>query len=218
MQTDRILNFLTELKKNNHKTWFEENKEEFRKSYQDFSEFTEVLIAGIENFDPTLKGVRAKDCIFRIYKDTRFSKDKTPYKTNFGAFMKGGGKKTSSAGYYLHLEPEKSFIAAGVYQPPAPELWKIRTAIAEKPEILQKILLEKKLKTEFGELEGERVKTAPKGFSKEHPAIELLRFKSYILMKEISSDELKVKNASVNLLKSYEIAKDFNFYFNRILV
>ena len=118
---EQVLTFLRELARNNNRDWFNANKNLYQGSLDHFRGLTGELIRGIASFDPSLGNLEAKDSIFRIYKDVRFSKDKSPYKTHFGCWMTKGGRKSTDAGYYFHLEPEKTFLAAGVWMPPAVE-------------------------------------------------------------------------------------------------
>ena len=125
----QIFSFLSDLDRNNTRDWFNENKNRYQEALEQFRELASGMIAGISTFDPTLDGIDAKQSIFRIYKDVRFSKDKSPYKTHMGCWMTKGGRKSSDAGYYFHLEPGKSFAAAGVWMPPADQLKLIREEI-----------------------------------------------------------------------------------------
>ncbi|MEZ5306428.1 MAG: DUF2461 domain-containing protein [Pyrinomonadaceae bacterium] len=185
----KTLDFLKKLKKNNNRDWFLANKKLYDAAREEFAFEVDSLIGGIARFDPEMLGTVAGDCMFRIYRDVRFSKDKSPYKTAFGAYMGPGGRKSSVPGYYLHVSPGESFIAGGAYQPAPEALMKIRNAIAEDTTGFRKILNAKKFRETFGDLEGEQLKTAPKGFPKDHPAIDLLKFKSFIVVRKFKSDK-----------------------------
>ena len=137
----QIFEFLTDLNQNNTREWFTENKDRYQEALEQFRELASSMIAGITSFDPSLDGIDAKQSIFRIYKDVRFSKDKSPYKTHFGCWMTKGGRKSTDAGYYFHLEPGKSFAAAGVWMPPAQQLKLIREEILYKPEAYLEIVI-----------------------------------------------------------------------------
>lgn len=178
-----LLDFLSKLKKNNNREWFEANKEQFLKSKEDLEIFTDKLIHHINKFDkkidPNLKG---KDCLFRIYKDVRFSKDKTPYKTNMGANISPGGRKSSIPGYYLHIEPGNCFLAGGYYMPDAENLNAIRQEIDYNKSEFLKIMNNKAFKSYFNGLdEIDVLKTVPKGYSKDHELIEVLKHKHFIV-------------------------------------
>lgn len=185
------IRFLVDLESNNNRDWFTENKPRFVEAVADFTGYLDELIAEISTFDESLSGVKAKDCIFRIYRDVRFSKDKSPYKPHFSAYVAGGGRKTMNSGYYVHLDPFQSFIAGGKYMPDAEELTKIRTNIVEKLAEFQNILNESNFKKAFGEMSKEyALKTAPKGFPKNHEAIELLKLKSFTVSRKCSEKEI----------------------------
>jgi len=190
------IGFLAKLKENNSREWFAANRPAYLKAKENFELFIDELIVRITEFDPILKGLEAKNCIFRINRDTRFSNDKSPYKTNMGAFIVRGGKKNGDryAGYYIHLEPGSSMIAGGAYMPPAPWLNAIREKVAGEGQMLNSIINEKNFVKFYKSLEGEKVKTAPKGYSRDHQYIELLKHKSYIVMRNISDKEITDRN------------------------
>ena len=180
----KVIKFLKKLEKNNNRDWFQANKPEYEEAREEFLEFVTKLIEGIGKFDPEIIGVNPKKAVFRIYRDVRFSKDKSPYKTNFGASISPGQTKMSSAGYYIHVEPVGSMLAGGKYMPESKELLAIRNAIVEKPKEFLKIEKAKKFKEYFGEIHGDKLKTAPKGFPKDHDMINHLRLKSFIAYHE----------------------------------
>ena len=186
------LTFLSNLKLNNDRDWFARNRKAYDEARNNFEVFVQAIIDEIVKFDPIYKGLEAKSCVFRINRDTRFAHDKSIYKTNFGAFMVRGGKKNGDRfpGYYLHVEPAGSFIAGGAYMPPAPWLKAIREKIDSHAGELIRIISSKEFGKYFEGLEGEKVKTAPKGYSRDHPHIELLKFKSLIVERQISDREL----------------------------
>jgi uncharacterized protein (TIGR02453 family) len=174
------ISFLKGLEDNNNRDWLQANKKEFEAAKANFAEFVGELIVGISNFDPEVSGLAPDACIFRIYRDIRFSKDKSPYKTHFGAYISPGGRKINAPGYYIHIQPGgQSFLAAGKHMPEPKELLAIRQAVAGKTGEFLKIVENKKFLELFGELHGEKLKTAPKGFEKDHPAVEYLKFKSF---------------------------------------
>lgn len=183
------LTFLQGLEDNNNRDWLQAHKKEFEKAKANFAEFVGELIVGISNFDPEVSGLAPDACIFRIYRDIRFSKDKSPYKTHFGAYISPGGRKTNSPGYYTHVQPGgQSFLAGGKHMPEPKELLAIRQAIAEDTEGFLKIINDKAFKELYGEMDGEKLKTPPKGFSKDHPALEYLKFKSFAFSHELKKD------------------------------
>lgn len=191
MLQQNTLDFLADLRENNTREWFEANRKRYEAAKKDIEQGVNQLIAGVAAFDPNIVGLEAKAVMFRIFKDVRFSKDKSPYKTNLGAWIAGGGKNSMFAGYYLHVEPDgKSFLAGGSYMPPANVLKAIREAIDYDHEGLQEILDEKAFKKNFGTLGGEVLKTTPKGYEKDHPAIDLLRHKSFVVTHAASDKEI----------------------------
>ena len=205
---EAIFNFLQALQKHNNREWFQAHKVEFMQAQELFTELIEGLLAKVAAFDPQLKNLTAKDCIFRIYKDVRFSKDKHPYKTHFGASLSPGGKKTAVAGYYLHLDPGNSFFGGGLYQPDKDTLHRLRLAIQQSPGELLHILQDRHFKQYFGDLDQtEMLKTAPRGFDKNDPHIDLLRHKHFIataplLSEAVLSDEKTLSNYVVNGYKA----------------
>lgn len=190
MAFQSIFRFLQQLSENNNRDWFQSHKPEFLQAKESFQIITEILIKEIGKFDPEINSLQAKDCIFRIYRDVRFSKDKSPYKTNFGAFMVLGGKKSGKAGYYMHFDPQGSFLAGGIYMPPSDQLKKLRNYIFEHANELKEIINQPDFKRKFGEISGEKLKNPPRGFPADFPDIELLKFKSYIVIKEYSEKRL----------------------------
>lgn len=182
----RIYGFLTNLKHNNSKEWFHAHKTEFIEAQAIFVDFLAKILEKIAVFDPDIKGLTPKNCIYRIYKDVRFSKDKSPYKLNFGANIVPGGKKTQTAGYYIHIEPSGSFIGGGIYQPEPKVLYQLRENIQKNPQKLLKILHQTEFKKIFKDFEPlNRLKTAPKGFDKNDPNIEILKNKHFVVIQKL---------------------------------
>lgn len=144
MLQQNTLTFLSNLKKNNHKDWFEKNRNHYEDAKNNFLAFVTEVIALVEKIDPSIVGLEAKKCVFRINRDVRFSKDKSPYKTNMGASISKGGKKIQCAGYYFHLEPNNTFIAGGLWMPPAEQLQKLRQEIDYNFDEFKKIITKKK--------------------------------------------------------------------------
>jgi uncharacterized protein (TIGR02453 family) len=186
------ITFLKNLGKNNNREWLQGHKADFEKAKEDFEGLVGDFIGRIAKFDPEVGGLLPETCIFRIYRDVRFSKDKSPYKPNFGAYISPGGRKSPAPGYYFHLEPGHSFLAAGKHNPDPAELLKIRKAIAGDTDGFVKIVNSKSFKKCFGELRGETLKTTPKGFPADHKAIEFLKLKSFMAAIEIPDDKFLV--------------------------
>ena len=204
----KTLSFLTALKKNNNKPWFDSHKEQYLSAKENVEEFIGDLLPELCRFDPALKDLKAKDCIFRIYRDVRFAKDKRPYKTNMGASISAGGKKSSGPGYYLHIEPGKAFLAGGIWMPEGDQLRKIRQEIDYNTKEIKKILADKTFKKYYGGFdESYKLKTTPKGYAKDHPEIELLKLTSYIVYHEYNNKEILSKNFAKEIAKGAKIMK-----------
>ena len=183
------LKFLKDLAANNNREWFQANKSAFDSAQNNLTAFTGYLIAEIGKLDDAVAAVDPKSCVFRIYRDVRFSKDKSPYKTNLGAYISPGGRKSMQPGYYFHLQPGQSFIAGGKHIPDGPETLKIRNAIAEKTDEFLKIVEKKSFRDQFGEMRGDRLKSSPKGFDADHKAVEYLKLKEFMAFAELHDDK-----------------------------
>ena len=183
------LKFLAELAVNNNRDWFQANKKSFDAAQANLVEFSGFLIGEIGKFDDAVVGIDPLSCVFRIYRDVRFSKDKSPYKTNLGAYISPGGRKSMQPGYYFHVQPGQSFIAGGKHVPDGPETLKIRNAIAANPDGFLKIVEKKSFRESFGEMRGDRLKSAPKGFAADHPAVEYLKLKEFMAFTELHDDK-----------------------------
>ncbi|MGB4291861.1 MAG: DUF2461 domain-containing protein [Bacteroidales bacterium] len=214
------IEFLKALASNNNRDWFEANRSNYETAKKNFEVFVQAFIDRITEFEPVLKGLESKSCIFRINRDIRFSNDKSPYKTNFGALIIRGGRKNIHrfAGYYIHLEPGEYMIAGGAYLPPAEWLTAIREKIAEQPEEFLKIIEDKDFKKYFGELDDEKLKSAPRGFDPDHPYIELLKFKSYTVVNYISEKKVLSPDYLDYVVKVAKVLKPFNDFFNKCAI
>ncbi len=206
--------FLKELSVNNNKEWFNDNKEKYQLAKEEFEAYINELITLITAIDPKIGHPHAKDCIFRIYRDVRFSKNKLPYKNNFGAYIAHGGRKSPYAGYYLHIEPDNSFFGGGLYCPQPSALKFVRESIIENADEYKQIINEKTFKKTFHEIWGDKVKTAPKGFSKNDPNIDLIRPKSYVLMSSLTDEEILAPKLEKHIIKVVKIMKPFNDFIN----
>lgn len=213
----QILNFLSDLEQNNNREWFNENRKSYETAKKTFTAFTELLINEIRAIDPEVPLLDPKKCIFRIFRDVRFSADKSPYKTNFGAYMSKGGRKSPYAGYYFHIQPGNCFIGGGCYMPQSPDLKKIREAIYQSPDEYLEIINAPDFKETFGEVHGEELKTAPKGFDKDWEHIALIRKKSYVGMKEFDCDALGSDKLLDMCRNTYKTLYPLNRFLNDIL-
>lgn len=206
------IKFLTDLARNNDRAWFAENRQRYESARDNFSSFVQAVLDKIVGFDPIFKGLEAKNCIFRINRDTRFSHDKSVYKTNFGAFMVRGGKKNGDKypGYYLHIEPGQSFVAGGAYIPPAPWLNTIRENIADSGDLLLKIIDSPEYRKWFSGLEGEKLKVPPRGFAKDHPYIELIKMKSFLAEKSFPDKQVVSPDFFEDVTGAFRAMKPLN--------
>ena len=210
-----ILIFLKRLKRNNNKPWFDKHRDEYLAAKEIFKETVRSLILEISAFDPSITGLVPGDCIFRINRDIRFSNDKRPYKENFGAYMSQGGKKSIKAGYYFHLQPDnESFCGGGIYLPSPETLKKIRQEIDYNPDPLVSFMKRKNFKQYFGELVGDQLKRIPQGYTEEHPQADILKFKSYIVLRELSDAEIISGKIINEVVKTFKAQKPFNDYLN----
>jgi uncharacterized protein (TIGR02453 family) len=186
------LDFISDLTQNNNRDWFNAHKKRYEEALGIFRGFAGELLAGITVFDPTIGNLEPKDTIFRIYRDVRFSKDKLPYKTQFGCWMAKGGRKSTDAGYYFHLEPGKSFMAAGVWMPPREQLNLIRLEILYNPEPYLKLINAPQLKSRYerGGRE-DMLKKGPAGFPQDFAHMEELKYKHYIWSRSYTDQEVQ---------------------------
>lgn len=189
--TDIVLSFLNELERNNNREWFQTNKSWYEEAKLEVEKLVNTLIPGITRLDPAVKVTSAKECMFRIFRDVRFSRDKLPYKINFGAWITGSGRKGSGPGYYIHIQPGESFLAAGVYMPDPETLKKIRKEIYYNIDEFKQILGDKELRNySKGMNETDRLKKAPKDFPADFPEIDLLKNRHYTVSCEIQDKQL----------------------------
>ncbi|EAY28599.1 DUF2461 domain-containing protein [Microscilla marina] len=215
MNTQNILRFLADLAQNNTREWMQDNKKVYQQAKKDFEEFTSEVIEEIATFDPNITGLTAKDCLFRLHRDVRFSKDKSPYKLNFGASITKGGRKSHWAGYYLQIQPGgESFMAGGCYMPASENLAKIRQEIDYNAEEFRKLLAADGFKKYFGTLSGEQVKTSPKGYKKDNPNIDLLRHKSFTMWHKVTDKQVLSKNYKTLIVHAFEAMKPVNDFLN----
>ncbi|PZU83613.1 MAG: TIGR02453 family protein [Chryseobacterium sp.] len=211
------LNFLSTLEINNNREWFNENKHLYLSAKENVENVVNEIISGVSEFDNSLERLEAKNCIFRIYKDTRFSKDKTPYKTNIGASLVEKGPKTlNHAGYYIHLEPGKSFLAGGVYMTEPKNLKAIRERISAEGDEFLKILNKKTFKDNL-ELRGDKLVKVPQGFDKENPMGDYLKFKQFTVFHPLSNEDVLDKNFVKNTVNIFEKIYPFNSFLNEAI-
>ena len=220
MLQSTTLRFLKDLKKNNNKTWFDAHRRQYEEAKKDFESFIQIVIDKHGTKDEHIKESVAKNCIFRINRDIRFSKDKSPYKSNFGASISRGGKKSVFAGYYFHLEPGDSFAGGGIWMPMPPEMKKIRQEIDYCYDEFKKIIGSKKFKSVYTDLYKEddmSLSKVPQGFEKDHPGSGYLKLKSWIAMKKIKDTELTSKDLVKITLDAFSTLQPLVQFINRTL-
>jgi uncharacterized protein (TIGR02453 family) len=212
MDFQAALRFLDKLSKNNDRDWFERNKHQYLRVKEDFDTFVAEVLTEFSKFDGTLGSLNPKKLAFRIYRDVRFSKDKRPYKNNLSAGFSPNGKMAQEPGYYLQIERGgKSFIAGGLYLPEAAQLANVRQEIDYNTEKFLKIINDKKFKKLFGTLEDtDKLKFAPKGYDRDHPYIDLLKNKSFIVSHIFSDKEVKDRNFLKQVVASAKAIKPLN--------
>jgi uncharacterized protein (TIGR02453 family) len=184
------LGFLKDLSANNQRDWFQANKKTYDQSRAEIIQLCTDVILQLSSHDPDVAEINPTKAIYRIYRDTRFSANKTPYKNNLGFWLSPGNKKEAIAGYYVHIQPSESFVAAGIYMPQSPELNAIRQEINFNFSELRKILEEKSFLSTWGDLMDDQLKSMPRGFEKDHPAADLLKYKSFVVSKRFSDKEV----------------------------
>ena len=216
MDMKELVSFLTKLKKNNTKEWFDKNRKDYELLSNDWIGFVKELIDRSVAFDSNLKGLEAKACIFRINRDVRFSADKSPYKTNFGASINKGGKKSDTAGYYIHIEPGNSFLAGGVYDPTPERLAAIRQEIDYNFPAFKKIISSKAYSKYFDGLSGgDKLSRPPKGYEADNPAIEYLKLKHLIMFHPIEAKVVTGKDLGKYALDGFKAMKPMVDFLNQ---
>jgi uncharacterized protein (TIGR02453 family) len=210
------LDFLKELEANNNREWFTEHKKRYEKNLSDIILFADALLAKMNEHD-VLETPSGKKSLFRIYRDVRFSKDKSPYKTHWsGSFTRA--TQLRRGGYYFHIQPgNQSFIGGGFWNPNKEDLQRIREEIAADPTEMQDILADTDFIKTFGSLQGEQLKTAPKGFDKEHPAIDLLRYKQFIFGRNFTDKEVMQSNFLDQVNQTFKTMRPFFDYMSDVL-
>ena len=210
------LQFLTDLKKNNTKEWFDANRKRYEAAKESIQNVTGELIKSIGIYDEDIAQLQVKECTFRINRDVRFSKNKAPYKTNISAIFSKGGKKADTAGFYVHIEPGGAFVAAGYWNPEPKKLASVRQEIDYNLDEWKKILSAKKFKETFAEglSKEDTLQRPPKGYDEENPAIEFLKLKSFIVTKKLTDADLMDKNFEKKIVTIFTAVKPFLDFLN----
>ncbi len=205
------LNFLSDLKQNNTREWFNENKKRYDDARKNYISFLDEMVKKMQDFEPVAYGQQGKDLVFRIYRDVRFSSDKRPYKDHFGAYVAEGGRKSIFPGYYLHLAGDNSsFVAGGLWMPPAEQLKAVRQEIDYSLDEFESILQKPSFKNRFGSITGEQLKTTPKGYDKDNPAIAYLRHKSWNAIMPLDDKTVLNPDFMDVVLEAFKAVKPLN--------
>jgi uncharacterized protein (TIGR02453 family) len=211
MISKSTLDFLSQLQQNNNRDWFQDNKKQFDKHQEEIKSFFQEINAEFATQDSI-----EKMQMHRIYRDVRFSKDKTPYKNNFSVSF-DRTKPYLRGGYYLHIQPGASFVGGGFWEPNAADLKRIRKEFELDDTTIRSILSEENFIKTFGTLQGAELKTAPKDFDKEHPAIDLIRKKQFIVYRRFSDAEVLDKNFKAEILHAFSAMRPFFDYMSDVL-
>ncbi len=214
----KVISFLEILQKNNNREWFHANKNQYDEAKTIFETFVNAFIHELAKSDETIRYVEAKDCIFRIFRDVRFGKDKSPYKTNMGAWITQAGRKSSGPGYYIHIQPGESFLSGGVYMPETNQLKKIRQEIFYNSAEFKAIMANKGFRKYFnGISDMDKQKLPPRDFPKDFPDIDLLKHKHYTLYHPLTSELLSSTDLPVYIMKVFEKMLPFNEFLRRAM-
>lgn len=214
------LKFLKNLKKNNNKPWFEAHRKDYENAKSDFANLVDELIKKHGRKDETISHLKARDCMFRINRDVRFSKDKSPYKSNMGAYINGGGKKSITGGYYFHCEPGRSFVGGGLWMPQPSELHKIRQEIDYNLTDFRKIVESKKFKSVYNGLSKDAEYTlsrVPKGYEADNPAATYLKLKSVVATAAVADADLSSKGLVRILTNAFETLQPLLEFINHAI-
>ena len=207
--------FLKDLENNNNREWFATHKPRYEKEHKAVIAFADELLANMSTHD-NIETASGKASLFRIYADTRFSKDKAPYKTHFGMRF-SRATDALRGGYYFHLQPGHNFSGGGFFAPNPDDLKRIREDIAFNYEEWKEILSEPGFVKTFGEMRGDQVKTAPKGFDKDHSAIDLLRYKQFIFRHNFTDEEVLAPDFALKLSNTFKQLRPFFDYMSEVL-
>ena len=214
---EEILQFLKELDVNNQRDWFEANRSRYEKTRNEFLAITALLIDGIRKFDAEVPLLQPKDCMFRIFRDVRFSNDKRPFKTNYGSYIARGGRKSGFAEYYFHIQPGEYFLSGGVYMPSPENLSAIRREIYYHPDEYLRIIDKESFRSNFDQHYFDPLKTAPKGFPKDWEHIGLIKNRSFGFGKSLTEEEVISKNFAEMSMEAYRMLLPLNQFLNRAI-
>ncbi|MEM7298672.1 MAG: DUF2461 domain-containing protein [Bacteroidota bacterium] len=218
MDLQFVYDFLSDLANHNKKEWMDDNKKRYLEAKGIVIDLVAQVIEKASAFDPTLEGIDPKKTLFRINRDIRFSKNKDPYKTNFGASIVDGGRRSGNPGYYIHIKSDNNFVGGGVYQPAPDILQKVRQEIDYNGNEVKAIIGDKKFKAIYPSAHDEdKLKTAPKGYPKDHENIDLLQLKHYVYMRNVSNKEMKANDVVGLISNSFQVLHPFNEFLRRAM-
>ncbi len=212
-----IIQFLKELDANNQRDWFDANRSRYEKTQKEFLALTAWLIDEIRKFDDEVPLLKPKDCMFRIFRDVRFTNDKRPFKPNYGSYIARGGRKSGFAGYYLHVQPGEYFLSGGVYMPPPEHLQAIRQEIFYHPEGYMGLLNKEPFNSIFDQHYFDPLKNAPKGYPRDWEHAALIKNRSYGFGHHFREDELLASDFPQKCVGLFKIICPLNHYFNRAI-
>ena len=216
----KVVEFLELLDGNNNREWFNANKNLYKEASAEFVDFTDRLVEGISEFDATVRGQKGKDCVYRIYRDTRFSADKTPYKTHFGCFIVPHGKRSGYAGYYVHIEPTEngmlgcSMLASGLVMPEAVILKSIREEILDYGAEIEKIVADS---DGFRFSLDNSLKRTPLGYPKDSQFDYLLRLRDHFIEKRLSRKDILSADLLERSVEAFRTTKPYLDHLNRAI-
>lgn len=212
-----VVSFLGRLKRNNNRRWFEKNRMDYDRARQTFEDFVFEIIQNVQLFDDSIGHPEPRDCIFRIYRDVRFSKDKSPYKTNFGAVIAPEGRKTRRACYYVQVSPGEHMLGGGVYMPEANQLKRLRRHVLSNGEEFERLMAKRSFRDYFGGLwDEDKLSRVPRGFDPQDPYVELAKNRHFVVSHSFTNREVLSAGFVKSVSKGFRLMKDFNDFLNQV--
>ena len=213
----QTLHFLSQLAENNNREWFQENRKLYDAAKADMEKLVGSLIQEVGKFQD-LGNLQVKDCLLRINRDIRFSKNKAPYKNNLSAGIGPGGKKSGKVDYYIQIQPGNlSFLGGGMWETTSEQIARFRQEVYYNANELKELITNDKFRLFFPEIHGDALKTAPKGYPKDHPELDLLKRKQLFFMHRFTDKEVASKDFDKQVVKGIELLKPFADYMNYVL-
>lgn len=217
MLSHHSLQFLRNLEQNNNREWFHANRKDYDQTKEEFEKLSQEILTGVAQFQENLLNTSVKSCILRINRDIRFSADKSPYKKYVAAGFGPGGKSSGKVDFYLHIQPNnESFLGGGMWAPTGTQLASFRQEIDYSPHVIKGIIEADIFRNYFDEVHGERVKKMPKGYSAEHPDIELLKYKQLFFVHKYLDEVVTDKNFAEEVINGCRILKPYLDYINNL--